>query len=248
MDLARDTVGVRDGDDLVALGLVYGEDQTFVRVMPSHRGRGIGAWLRGWSQDAGRAAGHAETTQTLSENEHAARALLEADGYDARHEGWILEIELEHEPDAPRVPPGYALRDFVPGADDRAAYRVFDEAFGEWRANAVGTFEDWQAETLGRPGFEPEQFALAVRGDEVVGAALLIDEAGELWVAQLAVAKPHRGLGLARALLSHAFGVAWGAGHRRVGLGTDSRTGALTLYEHVGMHVKRTFTEYGKRL
>ena len=82
----------------------------------------------------------------------------------------------------------------------------------------------------------PEHFGIVVRGDEIVGAALLIEEDEELWVAQLAVARIHRGRGLGRALLVHAFGSAWRSGRRQVGLATDGRTGARGLYEHVGMH------------
>jgi mycothiol synthase len=248
MDLERHGVGVRDGDALVAAGLLYGEREAFVHVAPSHRGRGIGAWLLRWSQDAARRAGHTHVCQTLSENEHAARALLEANGFERGHEGWIFEIELDREPDAPVLPAGYSIRDSRPGEDDGDVFRVIDEAFGEWQEHEVGTLEDWTAETLGRPGFRPELLALALHGDEIVGAALLIEEETELWVSQLAVARPHRGRGLGRALLAHAFGVAWRRGRRHFELGTDSRTGARGLYEHVGMRAKRTSWEYCKSL
>ena len=100
MDLERDTVAVRDGGAIVAVGLLLGERDAFVHVLPSHRGRGIGAWLLRWTEDAGRAAGRSWTCQTLSEHEHAAMALLEAVGYERRWEDWILDIELEREPDA----------------------------------------------------------------------------------------------------------------------------------------------------
>ena len=98
------------------------------------------------------------------------------------------------------------------------------------------------------PGFEPSLLALAVRGDEVAGALLLVVEEDEGWVDQLAVAREHRGRGLARALLQHAFGETWRRGLRRAGLSTDSRTGARGLYEHVGMHVRKTYTEFAKPL
>jgi mycothiol synthase len=248
MDLARHTVGVWENGTLVALALLYGEDDVFAHVLPSHRGRGIGAWLLRWTQQAGRSAGYALSCQMLSEQEHAARALLEADGYERRYEGWIFDRDLVRAPDPPSLPAGYALREFHPGHDDRDVHRVIGDAFGEWREHAVGTFEDWAAEMLGRPGFMPELVALAVRGEQVVGAAVLVDDEDALWVAQLAVAKPHRGRGLGRALLAHAFGVSWRAGHRQVRLGTDSRTGARALYEHVGMRVQRSYAEYAKPL
>jgi GNAT superfamily N-acetyltransferase len=248
MDLERDTVGVRDGDALVALAMLFGERDVFSCVLPSHRGRGIGSWLLRWTQAAGRARGNSRSCQTLSENEHAARALLEADGYGRRWEDWLFGIELEREPDPPLLPAGYAIREFVPGRDDRDVHAVIRTAFGEWPDAEEETFEDWAAETLGRPGFAPEHVAVAVRDREIVGAAALNVDEGLLWITQLAVARDHRGRGLARALLVRAFAIAWRAGVRRVGLATDSRTGARGLYEHVGMRVTRTSWEYAKLL
>jgi mycothiol synthase len=247
-DLARDTIGVRDGDALVALALLHGDRDAFACVHPSHLGRGVGSWLLRWTQEAGRAQGKTRSCQTLSENADAARALLEADGYERAWEDWIFDIELEREPDPQPLPPGYAIRELVPGRDDRDVYRVIDEAFGEWPDAEEGTFEDWAAETLARPGFAPEHVGTVVHGEEIVGAAVLIHDDEAIWVAQLAVARGHRGRGLARALLVHAFAVAWHAGLRRCGLSTDSRTGARGLYEHVGMRVTRTSWEYAKLL
>jgi mycothiol synthase len=248
MDLERHSVGVRDGKQIVGAGLLYGERDAFVAVLPSHRGRGIGSWLLRWTQDACRAAGRERTCQTVSDNAHAARALLEADGYERRWEDWIFDIELDAEPEPPVLPAGYAIRELVRGRDDRAAYRVIEEAFGEWPDAEQGTFEDWEAETFERPGFAPEQLATVVREGIVVGVASLIQDGDGIWVAQLAVDREHRGRGLGRALLVHSFATAWRAGLRNVGLATDSRTGARRLYEHVGMRVTRTSWEYAKPL
>ncbi len=57
------------------------------------------------------------------------------------------------------------------------------------------------------------------------------------YVAKLAVHRDHRGRGLARALLVDSFAVAREYGASRSELSTDSRTGALGLYEKVGMEV-----------
>jgi GNAT superfamily N-acetyltransferase len=118
----------------------------------------------------------------------------------------------------------------------------------EWPDREPEPFEDWVAEVLDRPGFTPDHIALAVCGQAVVGAVVTLDDEGEGWVDQLAVARAHRRRGLASSLLQHAFGDAWRRGAHRCGLGTDSRTGARALYEHVGMHVKRSYTEFGKDL
>ena len=247
-DPAARTVAVRDGGAIVAFALLHGSRHAFVCVAPSHRGRGLGTWLCGWTQTAARALGHAETCQGITEHEHAAHALLRGAGYAADFASWNFELSLAEPPAAPDVAEGYALRSFVPGRDDRAVHRVIDDAFAEWEGQSRVAFEDWAAERLGRPGFAPEHLVVAACGDAPVGAALLTAEDGLLWVAQLAVAREHRGRGLARALLAEAFARGRAAGCTRARLDTDARTGARGLYERVGMRVTRTETVYTLRL
>ena len=80
---------------------------------------------------------------------------------------------------------------------------------------------------------------------DVVGVAMVVaSEDGILWVDELAVDARRRGLGLARALLADSFAEGRRRGLPRAGLSTDSRTGALGLYEHVGMEVVATFRRY----
>ena len=140
-------------------------------------GAGSAAWLLRWTEEAGRAAGRTRSRQTLSENEHAGRALLEADGYERGWEDWIFDIELEREPDPPALPPGYALRDFVPGRDERDCHRVIDEAFGEWPERGGGGVRGLGGGDARAPGLR----ARAHRhdrpaGEQIVGVAVLIED------------------------------------------------------------------------
>jgi mycothiol synthase len=248
LDLARDTVGVRDGDALVAFGLQLGIRIVFAHVLPAYRGRGIGTWVMRWTQDAARAIGAPVTAQEISDNERGAIALLEGDGYVRRWDSWAFEIALEREPPAPVLAPGYAIRDFVPGRDERAVHELIQTAFGAWPEYEPTPFDDWAAMVLGHPDFEPPLLGLAVHDEAVVGAVLLIEDGYEGWVDQHAVAREHRGNGLGMSLLMHAFGLTRRRGGRSCGLGTDSRTGARGLYEKVGMRVRKTFGEYAKEL
>ena len=59
----------------------------------------------------------------------------------------------------------------------------------------------------------------------------------EAFVSRLATRRDQRGRGLAQALLVDCFAEARRHGARRCGLSTDSRTGALGLYQKVGMVV-----------
>jgi mycothiol synthase len=248
LDPARDTVGVRADGELVAFGIQRAVRSTFAQVRPDWRGRGIGTWLVRWTEEAARALGADVTGQSLSEREHAARALLVRGGFERRWEEWRFEIAIDRAPPAPALPPGYAIRPLVPGRDERAAYDVVEAAFSAWPEREPRPYDDWSAVELGRPGFAPDLLGMAVRGDEVAGVVLVVFDEGGGWVDQLAVAREHRGRGLARALLVHAFGVTWRRGGRACGLGTDSRTGARGLYEHVGMRVRKSYSEYVKQL
>src|SRR5918994_1651140 len=229
--LPREAIGVLAGDELVGYGSIPWPGLADVHVAPAYRGRGVGAALLRWSEAAARAAGWSSVGQSNHEQASTALALLRGAGYEQTRTSWILEIVLEERPAAPVLPDGYALRSFVPGADERVAYEVIRDAFAEWEEH-VDAYEDWEAETVQRVGFVPEQLVLAVRGQDVVGALVLADD-DEAFVEQLAVARPHRGRGLAKALLQHAFGIAWARGGRTCALATDTRTGALGLYERV---------------
>ena len=132
------------------------------------------------------------------------------------------------------LPAGYTLREFVPGRDQRAAFEVIDTAFGEWPDAERGTFEDWAAETLGRPGFAPSQVGTVVRGEKIVGVAVLIEDPGTIWVSQLAVARAHRGRGLARAVVLRAIEASRLAQHELTFLVADEDDWPRRLYERLG--------------
>ena len=75
----------------------------------------------------------------------------------------------------------------------------------------------------------------------VVGASVVQMGPDTGYIARLAVRRDRRGLGLARALLVDSFAAARAHGATRSELSTDSRTGALGLYEKVGMEVTSTW-------
>jgi len=97
--------------------------------------------------------------------------------------------------------------------------------------------------------FAPDASPLAFEGDELVGAVMSFDYRGPKgWVHQVATKATHRHRGIARALLYEAFRAFHRRGKTSYGLGTDSRTGALSLYERVGMSVRSSYIRYKKEL
>ena len=239
-DLEQESVGVFDGEVLVAAAEVYKTRRAEATVHPDHRGRGIGTWLVHWVEECSRRRGGHLVGQSVPVGS-SAEQLYRSLGYREGWRAWVLVVPEGASIDPQPLPPGYSLRDLVPGQDDEAAFRVIEDAFAEWPDRQPSTFEDWAAGSVRRPGFEPWQIRLAVdEQGEAVGAAFTIVADGCGYVDQLAVRKDQRGRGIARALLVDAFARAREHGATRSELATDSRTGALPLYEHVGMQISKT--------
>ena len=130
-DQATMSIGVAHGDELVAFGEVY-RGRAEVDVLPRHRGRGSGSALMRWTWETARRDGRAEVSQILSDAHDTGTALLRANAYEVGHVSWVLRIALDGEIAAPELPEGFAFRNWLPGADDRAIWRVIEDAFSEW--------------------------------------------------------------------------------------------------------------------
>ncbi|MFH5823716.1 GNAT family N-acetyltransferase [Georgenia sp. AZ-5] len=235
-DITDRTVGVLDGDRLVAYAELAGQDRAAAAVDPAHHGRGIGTHLAGWLQERARAAGSGVVGMPVPQGSPGDR-LLEALGFRVRWTSWVLALPAGKVIEPQPMPDGYRLREAT-GADHRAAWTVIEDAFLEWSVRERQPFADFAAQVLGRPGFAPWNLRVAVGPDGEVVGAVVVFLAGELgYVDKVAVHRDRRGLGLARALLADAFAQARAHGATRSELSTDSRTGALGLYERVGMEV-----------
>ena len=147
----------------------------------------------------------------------------------------MIRIGLDGPPPPPEAPPGVAIRAYRE-SDAQEVHRVIDAAFSEWEGRNPEPFEVWAPQVLAHPAFRPELSPLALDGDEIVGVVISCDypELGEGWIQQLATRASHRRRGIAQAMLLTAFGWFYEAGRRVAGVSTDSRTGALGLYEKVG--------------
>ncbi|MCK6211623.1 GNAT family N-acetyltransferase [Georgenia sp. EYE_87] len=239
-DVASGTLGVLDGDRLVAFAEYSGEDRSDAAVHPDHHGRGIGTALAGWIRDRARAAGARTVGMPVFAGSPGDR-LLGSLGYRVRWTSWVLALPAGREIVPQPVPAGYTVREATP-ADHRAVWTTVEDAFLEWSDRARSSYEDFAARVMDRPGFEPWNLRVAVAPDrQVVGAAFVVRAGDVGYVDKLAVRADQRGRGLARALLVDAFSHSRAHGAGRAELSTDSRTGALALYEKVGMEVTQVW-------
>lgn len=249
--LGTDAIGVVDREGrLVAFGELSRPQRAEGVVAASVRGRGIGTAVLAWLEQRAAAAGSDIVGQTVPASHREAVQLLTSRGYQPRWTSWVLQLPPDATlPDA-TLPTGWTIREFQPGRDEQVTYRTVEDAFGEWPDRPPVRYEDWAAMTLGRPGFAPWQLLLMTTDDgSVLGvAALALSDDGQGWIEQLAVSRAYRGRGLGRALLAAGFAATRAHGATTAMLSTDSRTGALDLYLHVGMVVTAEFVQLARRV
>ena len=177
-----------------------------------------------------------------SSSDDAVVALLRARGYAVVRSSFRMETSVGAEPAAPAWPSGIKVRASRGPDDLPAIHAAAEEAFADHWGYEPLAFEEWCRWNV-RDTLDPSLWFLAEDGGEVAGISLCrLDETPDRtlgWVSILGVRRAWRGRGLARALLLHSFDALRLRGCTRVGLGVDSQntTGAVRLYESVGMRV-----------
>ncbi len=144
-------------------------------------------------------------------------------------------------PDAmPPLPDGVEV---VARDDDefrRTVYELDRVAFAEHWGYADYPYAEWIEHMTASPSFDPSDWWLVTVDGVPAGICLLSDsraELGEGYVGVLGVLKEFRGQGLAQLLLRRAFVHYRELGRTAIALGVDATntTGAVALYEKVGM-------------
>lgn len=193
-----------------------------------------------------------------------------APGWSARSGGWIegrrhADLLAAHgfEPvrrfyqmliptDSPAIPP--TAPPLPDGAEivvarDEAAYRALYEvdcaAFADHWNFVAHPFDEWCAEIVDSPNRDPDGMWLLMVDGTPAGICVLEDSRrslGEGYVGILGVLEQFRGRGLASLLLQRAFvrDRDRGLTGTRLGVDAENTTGAVGLYEKVGMHAART--------
>ncbi|NIK60062.1 GNAT family N-acetyltransferase [Kribbella shirazensis] len=245
LDLDTRVVEASNGD-LAGWAWVHGGRRAQVDVHPSYVGLGLGTQLLDWAEARAREHDSDWLAQTVDDADEAGTELLRSRGYEVLATNWLLERPVDGA--APVVPEGVTVRPFAPG-DERVVHQVLQDAFDEWQPRRH-EYDEWAGTTIDRPSFVPELSPVAVVGDEIVGAAISLDlpDSPDGYVDQLAVRRDLRGRGLARALLTVAAQGAGTRGKQTLTLWTHSGTGALAMYQRLGMNVRRSTTVYRRSL
>ncbi|MEO5985413.1 MAG: GNAT family N-acetyltransferase [Candidatus Limnocylindria bacterium] len=245
--------------DLVEGGRSY---ENFGFVHPNWRRKGIGGALHRHNEARLReiAATHADVSPKWfgSEGPHTDAgntALLASNGYTpARYFYDMVAPTLDGIEPLP-MPEGIELRPVT-----RDQYRTIwlgaEEAFRDHWGQAEQVEADWERFVADPDNEDPALWRIGWAGDEVAGVVTTTVPAEEnelhgrarVYVASVAVRRPWRRRGLARALMTSSLVAAREAGFTSANLGvdTDSPTGATALYGSLGFVPDKTFTTYRK--
>ena len=229
-----DVTGPEDGTPVAWVDL---------RVLPLHPE--ARALLFAWAENRARerlGAG-GKTQFFVDERDEALRARLDEAGYAVVRSSYVMKCALEGDLRAPVWPAGLVRRPFA-ARDAGEVHAAHEEAFADHWGYTPGSFERWRAHNLAERD-DTSLWSVAWAGDEIAGVCINRPRHGEDetvgWVDVLAVRRPWRRRGLGEALLRNALVSFAACGKRSAGLGVDAEntTGAVSLYERVGLRAVR---------
>lgn len=240
VELDPDSILLAEGGEPVAFGWLFVRDDVayaYGAVHPAAQGRGLGSELATFAEQRARERrAHTIRTDVPGDDERAAE-LFRQRGYAPVRRFCELALELAEPPPLPVWPAGGSVEAFRREHAEEF-HALIEEAFaGDWGFVPL-PFDEWLR--LRVDGADTSLCFLARVDGELAGVIRCEPERhGVGWVGALAVRERWRGRGIGRALLLHAFGAFYERGRRRVGLGVDAdnATGAMRLYQSVGMTV-----------
>ena len=244
---------VWEDDGRLAASATYGMhgDAANTRGFVAVKGQGIGSEILERGEAFARAQGATKILTGAPEPDATARALFESRGYREARRFYEMEIELTEAPREPALPDGLVV-DELREDEYEAFYDALNEAFAdhwEWHPEP---FEDWLERRRGQHRDEHGPIWFVVRDGAQLAAVTRNDAnvAGGGYVGAIGVRPAWRGKGLGKALLYRTFAEFWRRGTTRVTLDVDAQntTGAVALYERVGMHVEQENVVYEKAL
>lgn len=267
MDLRviRDASGALVGAAWVQSRAPFVRHHGYGFVTPGRLGEGIGSHLIDWQI--------ARATERLDEAEAGTRVaitiLIEpahgpsvelASNHGFTPERYFAEMRIDFGTEAVELQPppeGVRIRLLDPEEDVEGLVATIQEAFRDHYGFIERPIEDSMARFrrfMDRPDFDPTLVWLAMDGNDMAGSNICTgeheDDTAVGYVGNIAVRRPWRGLGLAKAMLTLSFAELQRRGKTAVVLhvDADNSTGATQLYESVGMHETHRDVDYQREL
>lgn len=181
---------------------------------------------------------------------------FEARGMQHVRSFWRMHIDRPDNPEKPQIPGGISIRPMNYPEEFRAVIEADNEAFRDHWGFVEQPIEEelkfWQHMVDNDEKFDPSLWFVATddASGEIAGVAMCRSHSthDERYghISHLSVRRGWRQRGLGLALLLHVFEQFWARGKEgaRLGVDTDSLTGATRLYERAGMRPIREFTSW----
>lgn len=256
-DLDRDSFLIHDDSgEVAAFGYLWHADPgvillSFGVVDQAHTGRGLGRALVVSLEGRAReilTAGDRDAVvlrMFVDIKDEGGMALAERSGFAPVRRQYTMLIDLE---DVDLSGPIDIDARTGSAKDARLMHELTDETFSEHWGHVPKSFEDWSHQVMEREDLDTTLWWVAMENDHPIGILMgsVVDDMG--WVAVLGVRKPWRKKGIGATLLRVAFREFRKRGLSKAGLGVDSKnkTGAVRLYESVGMRVARCYETFEK--
>jgi mycothiol synthase len=212
-----------------------------------------GHGLLDWAMDRAREMGAARLRCWAWEPDGELVDVVRGRGFEPARTSLELEVELRDPIPEPVWPQDVAVRAVLEG-EEPGIHALIEEAFADTNDFRPTPYDEWAAWALVPNRLDRDLWFAALQDGEIVAVAVCEHqrggEPGLGWVETLAVRRAWRRRGLGTALLLHAFGELRARGRTAVGLSVDAEnpTGAVRVYESVGMRPVRTRVLYEKRL
>lgn len=178
---------------------------------------------------------------------------LSTHGFVAKRRFSRMRIGLAPGRPFPVAPVGVELEPFDPVADWEEWYSIYDASFADHWGHEQRSIEDFRSsvDAMDQPELDRWRFArVDGRRTGICQTSGRYADHGGGWVLNLGVLPGSRGRGVGRFLLEHALASYAADGRTWAGLGVDTEnvTGALRLYEAVGMAPALQIDAYERRV
>ncbi len=270
VDLPRSSIGVFDGQELIAFGLPAVSAPSSVwkavilgGVLPQYSGQGIGRRLldrveamalRDRDRDAPGRAG--ELKIFVLDKRRRTTALAAAAGYSPWRYFFRMRRELPGPAAVPDVQPGVQIRRYE-DSDDGPLLAVSNESFADHWGSTPMDPQRWRAMFSGSASARPGHSWVGLLDGEIVSFVLSSEYDGDTeargyrtgYLGRIGTVRSARGRGIAAALIGRTLQGMAADGYRFAELDVDaeSPTGAGRLYQRLGFETVDRSTLVGKR-
>jgi mycothiol synthase len=250
-DLGRDSLLLPGTEGLDAFAQFVWDAQTGGparldwAVHPRHDLDSIALTLLDWGEEQRRGRGVTDPLRTnIMSADEAAAAMLERRGFTQVRTSWDMTRALLPGDRMFEPTPGVTVRTFRAG-EELVLHEVADTSFRDHWDHVDTSFETFTATMLATP-WEPELTFFAEVDGRVAGELIALAFDDRAYVASVGVLREFRQRGAATSLLRRAFAALAERGLTRVELSVDaaSPTGAVSLYEGLGMRSVRSYATF----